>query len=168
MAKVPNTTTAPTGNIPPFGLRMLPDLRAQIEAAAKASGRSMNAEIVARLQESFEPRGSKAVLDIATMQELAQQSWRLQSLVHKADELRPAVTKAWAELQDALKRWGADSPEALLSRDRYDDVKRDFDAAQSSAHDLERQISEIHWLRKASGMKELRDVVPAAATTRIS
>ncbi len=151
-----------------FIVRFPDGMRDRLKDAAAANNRSMNAEIVARLQESFEPRGSNAVLDIATMQELAQQSWRLQSLVHKADELRPAVTKAWTELQDALKRWGANSPEALLSRDRYDDVKRDFDAAQSSAHDLERQISEIHWLRKASGMKELRDVVPAAATTRIS
>ena len=54
MAKSPNRTTAPTGQIAPFGLRMLPDLREEIEAAAKASGRSMNAEIVARLQQSFE------------------------------------------------------------------------------------------------------------------
>ena len=149
-------------------LRIPKELHGRLQDAADDTSKSMNAEIVARLHESFEQRGSNAVLDIATMQELAQQSWRLQSLVHKADELRPAVTKAWTELQDALKRWGANSPEALLSRDRYDDVKRDFDAAQSSAHDLERQISEIHWLRKASGMKELRDVVPAAATTRIS
>jgi len=53
MAKSPNTTTAPTGQIAPFGLRMLPELREQVEAAAKASGRSMNAEIVARLSASF-------------------------------------------------------------------------------------------------------------------
>lgn len=53
MAKSPNRTTAPTGQIAPFGLRMLPELREQIEAAAKASGRSMNAEIVARLDGSF-------------------------------------------------------------------------------------------------------------------
>ena len=53
MAKAPNTTTAPTGLIAPFGLRMLPDLREKVEASAKASGRSMNAEIVARLERSF-------------------------------------------------------------------------------------------------------------------
>ena len=53
MSKSPKTTTAPTGNIAPFGLRMLPELRAKIEEAAKASGRSMNAEIVSRLQGTF-------------------------------------------------------------------------------------------------------------------
>lgn len=41
-------------DIVPLGLRMPPDLKEQIEQAAKASGRSMNAEIVARLQASFE------------------------------------------------------------------------------------------------------------------
>lgn len=63
MAKGPNTTTAPTGQIAPFGLRMLPDLKERIEQSAKGSGRSMNAEIVARLQQSFEaPAGSPAEL----------------------------------------------------------------------------------------------------------
>lgn len=33
-------------NIPPFGLRMLPELRDKIAAKAEANGRSMNAEIV--------------------------------------------------------------------------------------------------------------------------
>lgn len=55
MAKAPNTTTAQTGNIAPFGLRMLPELRNKLEDAARSSGRSMNAEIVKRLEKSFEP-----------------------------------------------------------------------------------------------------------------
>jgi hypothetical protein len=59
----PNTTTAPTGQIAPFGLRMLPELRRQIEEAARVSGRSMNAEIVARLQASFKEK----TLDNAAM-----------------------------------------------------------------------------------------------------
>lgn len=40
-------------DIVPLGLRMPPEVKEQIEAAAKANGRSMNAEIVARLQASF-------------------------------------------------------------------------------------------------------------------
>ncbi len=42
-------------DINPFGLRMPEHLRSQIKAAADESGRSMNAEIVARLEESFKP-----------------------------------------------------------------------------------------------------------------
>ena len=40
-------------HIPPFGVRMPPDLKEKIDMASKQSGRSMNAEIVYRLQKSF-------------------------------------------------------------------------------------------------------------------
>ena len=43
-----------TRDITPFGLRMPPDLKRSIDAAAKASGRSINAEVIDRLQRSFE------------------------------------------------------------------------------------------------------------------
>lgn len=42
-------------NINPFGLRMQPSLKAMVEEAAKQNHRSLNAEIVARLEESFSP-----------------------------------------------------------------------------------------------------------------
>ncbi|WP_104492730.1 Arc family DNA-binding protein [Paracoccus denitrificans] len=38
---------------PPYGLRMPPDLKARVKAAAEANNRSMNAEIVSRLEETF-------------------------------------------------------------------------------------------------------------------
>lgn len=40
-------------DIVPLGLRMPAEIRGRIEAAAKANGRSMNAEILQRLTESF-------------------------------------------------------------------------------------------------------------------
>lgn len=40
-------------NINPFGLRLQPELKAQLEKAASDNKRSLNAEITARLQESF-------------------------------------------------------------------------------------------------------------------
>jgi hypothetical protein len=48
-------TRQSTTNIPPYGLRMQPDLKARLEQEASAAGRSLNAEIVARLEESFGP-----------------------------------------------------------------------------------------------------------------
>ncbi len=41
------------GSIAPFGLRMLPELKQRVEAAAQENNRSMNAEIVARLEQTF-------------------------------------------------------------------------------------------------------------------
>ncbi len=40
---------------PPYGLRMPPDLKARVKAAAEANNRSMNAEIVATLEEKYPP-----------------------------------------------------------------------------------------------------------------
>lgn len=40
-------------SIAPFGLRMQPELKQQIEEQALASGRSLNAEIVWRLEQSL-------------------------------------------------------------------------------------------------------------------
>lgn len=40
-------------DIAPFGLRMPPEMKSTIEAAAQRNGRSMNAEIVARLEASL-------------------------------------------------------------------------------------------------------------------
>lgn len=40
--------------IPPFGLRLQPDLKRQLEERAKAGARSLNAEIVARLEFTLE------------------------------------------------------------------------------------------------------------------
>lgn len=50
MAKKTETRPA-TAAINPFGLRMQPELRERIEAAAAQAGRSLNAEIVARLEQ---------------------------------------------------------------------------------------------------------------------
>lgn len=54
MSRARNTTTAPTGSIAPLGLRLLPELRAKIAEAAREHGRSLNAEVTARLQDSFD------------------------------------------------------------------------------------------------------------------
>ena len=41
-------------DITPFGLRMPTELKSQIDAAAAASGRSINAEIIGRLRASLD------------------------------------------------------------------------------------------------------------------
>ncbi|WP_326912793.1 Arc family DNA-binding protein [Rhizobium johnstonii] len=44
-------------NISPFGLRLLPELKRRVEEAARINGRSLNAEIAYRLEESLEAEG---------------------------------------------------------------------------------------------------------------
>lgn len=47
------TTRAATSHIAPFGVRMQPELKERLEQSAQEAGRSMNAEIVHRLELSF-------------------------------------------------------------------------------------------------------------------
>jgi phage gp37-like protein len=51
---------------------MLPELRARIEEAARTSGRSMNAEIVARLTESLEMPASREIGLLEMVQQVRQ------------------------------------------------------------------------------------------------
>nr|WMC97384.1 Arc family DNA-binding protein [Aminobacter aminovorans] len=44
----------PMANIAPFGLRMQPELKLRVEDAARTNNRSLNAEIVERLERSFD------------------------------------------------------------------------------------------------------------------
>lgn len=55
-----------TGHIPPFGLRMQPDLKARLEESATAAGRSLNAEIVSRLEASFQAPDPNSVTAVRT------------------------------------------------------------------------------------------------------
>ncbi|MFP5422649.1 MAG: Arc family DNA-binding protein [Gammaproteobacteria bacterium] len=51
--------------LPPYSLRMPDDLRKQLEVASKQTKRSLNAEIVARLEASFEPHPQIIIVDEA-------------------------------------------------------------------------------------------------------
>ncbi|NTF43088.1 Arc family DNA-binding protein [Rhizobium rhizogenes] len=70
---------------PQFKLRLTPGLKARIERAAEANNRSMNAEIIARLEESFDPliadvRGGKDFMDA-----LAEMSERIVRKIRKEE-----------------------------------------------------------------------------------
>lgn len=57
MATMADESKYPT-RIAPYGLRMPDDLKQRIQSAAEAANRSMNAEIIARLQATFEAKSS--------------------------------------------------------------------------------------------------------------
>lgn len=57
-------TLGMTREIPPYGLRMPPELRDRVEREAALSGRSMNAEIVARLWASLDDKRGQEVAPV--------------------------------------------------------------------------------------------------------
>ncbi|MFU7338425.1 Arc family DNA-binding protein [Pseudomonas aeruginosa] len=73
-------------NINPFGLRMQPALRAKVEEAASQNHRSLNAEIVARLEESFQAHSSPALDRMLAILGL-QRIYRVRACVSTSDAL---------------------------------------------------------------------------------
>lgn len=88
MSRARNTTTAPTGSVAPLGLRLLPELRDKIEAAARTNGRSLNAEVSARLQASFETPSTERIQALEL--ELAQQ--RVATAEERAKAIQYSLT----------------------------------------------------------------------------
>lgn len=74
---------------PSYPLRMPQELRERLAEVAKESGRSMNAEIVARLQESFYVRGSGS----ASMRITASGEGHIKSSGSSADEIADKVAE---------------------------------------------------------------------------
>lgn len=113
MSRARNTTTAPTGSIAPLGLRLLPELRVQIEEAAREHGRSLNAEVTARLQSSFEPSDTEQLRDLqlavarAQVESLAAQREALQysmALMYIAGRIPSEVLADAPAIADLLKK----------------------------------------------------------------
>jgi plasmid stability protein len=48
------------GSLPPFGLRLPPGLKRKVEEAARRNGRSLNAEITSRLEQTLLAEGDTA------------------------------------------------------------------------------------------------------------
>lgn len=77
---------------PQFKLRLTPGLKIRIERAAEENNRSMNAEIIARLEESFDPlisdvRGGKDFMN--ALAEMSEQVVRKIRKEEREEGLKP-------------------------------------------------------------------------------
>ncbi|MDY4297542.1 MULTISPECIES: Arc family DNA-binding protein [unclassified Xanthomonas] len=83
------TETRPsTAAINPFGLRMQPELRERLEAAANEAGRSLNAEIAERLELSFSRKDFPWLLESRINE--------YEALMQKRDEILNEMNKMQA------------------------------------------------------------------------
>lgn len=81
-------------DIAPFGVRMPPDLKERVSAAAKANNRSMNAEIVATLEEKYPaptPRSLKE--EFARWEELLFQREQLLEALESSNDRNSVLFK---------------------------------------------------------------------------
>lgn len=89
-------------HITPFGLRMPPDLRKKVEKSARTNRRSLNAELVLRLQDSVEkdPLFTPRVSEPRDRYQLSQDETALLSAY---DGLSPRRRRALLELLGGLE-----------------------------------------------------------------
>jgi hypothetical protein len=122
---IPTKTRAHTANIAPFGLRMQPALRKKIEAEAGAAGRSVNAEIVARLEHSLEPSASQPQ-DQRLISSLHVQIRLLRSVIKHAASFMKSIlsSKNNGEMTDVERIVLEDYVDDLLDiSDEQDEIK---------------------------------------------
>ncbi|MBY2916175.1 Arc family DNA-binding protein [Rhizobium leguminosarum] len=77
----------PVANLTPFGLRMQPGLKRQMEEAARLSGRSLNSEIVSRLEASLLQADDSREIDTQIRELIDGHEQRIIELEEKLKEL---------------------------------------------------------------------------------
>lgn len=149
------------------------ELKAQMTASAKAMGRSLHAEIIARLEQTFSKAESKEVADASlavreldSLQRLGTLTYKLQRATYRADEQHTKLIQAHHFLQQAIQ---SGTPKEQVEKKA---ICLQAEAAMNHYHNeiqlIEKQISDIHFERQVLGFKELRDVQPLSGSAEIS
>lgn len=159
-------------NDPTIYMRIPQELKDALDKASEENRRSLTAEVVARLQASFSETAtqspsaelSRAVEELESLQLLGTLNYRLQRAHSQADFIDHHLRAGWSELQDAIKHG---SPE---EQNRMKEALAALNAQKNeiakTISDIDAKISEIHFQRKVSNMRELRDVKPVHVSIR--
>lgn len=168
-------------------LRVPPDLHAQIHGAAKENNRTFNAEIVARLQASFDAPTPAAIVshtrvqasahDLALLYETTEAQMQLQQATMnlgdaKDEAFRVSVVleRRERELRDAQEE-GREEAFLSVRKDAYHKAEKEFKAAQQAVmaakndvHAKQSALSELHMRRAAeSDIPDPRKLKPVVA-----
>lgn len=165
-------------------LRVPPELHARIHEAAKTNTRTFNAEIVARLQASFEapPSGTLPARTTATPDDLEvlysitvaqvdlqKATMALSDAKDEAFRLAAVLERRERELRDS-EEMGQDEVFVSVRKDAYHKVQKEFKAAQRAVqaakeevHAKQAALSELHMLRAAgTNIPDPRNLKPVS------
>lgn len=150
-------------------VRMPDGMRDRLKEAAKANNRTMNAEIVARLESTFAAPTTSSAVDLSqtvqelqSLQELGALNYELQRATHNLDAAQQQFSTAWHTLQQALANGDeAAQKTAKAQCTHWQSVTNDL---KNATVEIEAQISRVHFERKANGLKELRHVKPVSVS----
>jgi hypothetical protein len=120
-------------DIVPLMVRLREDLRARIEAAAKGRERSLNSEIVARLEQSFDREGLTRLRDRIdkSLESILAQNQRSEKLLELQDQkFRRAIEEYYG--LDELRQRVSDLTESIKkSDDTRDDLPQESKGDES-------------------------------------
>lgn len=141
--------------------RLPQELADQLRRAAESSGRSMNAEVVARLESTFAASTatpaadlSQTVQELQSLQQLGTLNYELQRATHNLDTARQKFGAACAALQQALASGDQAAQKAAKEQCKHwQSASNDLNVAIA---EIEAQIELVHFDRKINGLKELR------------
>lgn len=171
---------------PQMKIRLPADLKESIEFAAKASGRTLNSEVVARLQASFDapppsasmshtrttatPDDLEVLYSITVAQvDLQKATMALSDAKDEAFRLAAVLERRERELRDS-EEMGQDEVFVSVRKDAYHKVQKEFKAAQRAVqaakeevHAKQAALSELHMLRAAgTNIPDPRNLKPVS------
>ena len=115
-------------SVPPFGLRMLPDLRQRLEEAAEANERSLNSEIVARLEDSLSEKSEDKLSSIQQTAEMSMLTMlNFIEIIMDTDETGTAVKEIAKNVRAQFRKDHPDHPllKTLTEIDRIKEAARE-------------------------------------------
>lgn len=133
-------------NINPFGLRLQPDLKARLEEAAATNKRSLNAEITARLEASFQPRSIMNADPISLTTSTGKQiHFTPDKLLTAASQQIERLAFSVSQLEDATRRL------AQLEAERAQNSLDMVDAAELRKEEL--RLRQMQITSEAAALK---------------
>lgn len=121
---------------PQLKIRLPPDLKEQVEEASKAAGRTINAEVVLRLRQSFESQRRERPADFAEQQYRLHQAMSERAAVH-AEINSLHVRLAILRMQEQQ----APREERDHIREELDSLHRHLAVLERRRADLEQEIA---------------------------
>ena len=148
-------------------LRFPDGMRERLKNEAAANNRSMNAEIVARLEQSFiQPVNTDLVSEVALLRELGRSYYQLQRLVNQIRAAERTATIAYEQLQRAHAE-SADTEELKRLKSEYSVAHDRAWSLEAERVNLEEHLNNLHFERRLSGQPELRDVTSVQSAARV-
>lgn len=188
----PDKNPFPSDVADKFLLRLPEGMRERLKTAAKANNRTMNSEVVARLDSSFATSGRGEAMfqlhaqgsdgrdpasiarqleqlpsDLSTQYGLHLYNTELKVALAQLEEAREESKPLNDKLQRLLKKEDGPPGPKARAKEAVEAMRRRISELENQTEVLKQTISNIHLYRRTQGLPELRNVREVAVTVRV-